>query len=128
VDRANLVAWLILPHIFKIHSPALEDAVVIAGECSLDEAACLYLERANFFKNFRWGSCMLVIPSKAKRSRGIPLHYREALTDRKAYIWENRSRHSGFLWAISASFFARLERLSCFSLAIALVGSEYPSK
>ena len=41
----------------------------------------------------------------------------------KAYISENRSRHSGFVRATRASFFARLQRLSCFSLAIALVAA-----
>jgi len=53
---------------------------------------------------------------------------RSDLLDRTAYISENKSRHSGFLRAISTSFFARPHLLSCFSLAIALVGSEYASK
>jgi hypothetical protein len=119
---------LILPHVFKIHSSPFENAVVIAGERGLDEAFCFYLEGANFFENFACGPCVIVIPSGAKRSRGIPLHYREALIVRKAYISENKSRHSGFLPAMSASFFARLQRLTCFSLAIALVGFEYASK
>jgi len=102
--------------------------VIIAGKRGLDEAACFDFEGADFFENFACGPCVIVIPSGAKRSRGIPLHYREALIGRKAYISENKSRHSGFLRAMSVSFFARLQRLSCFSLAIALVGSEYASK
>src|SRR4029077_10576240 len=126
VDRANFISWLILPHVFKIHSPAFEDTVVIASERGLDEAACLYLERANFLKNLRWRSCMLIVPSGAKRSRGIPLHYLKLhLT---AHISATRSRHSGFDLAISASFLLRRQRFNCFSRAMALRGSEKASK
>jgi hypothetical protein len=68
--------------------------VVIAGERSLDQAAGLDFESADFFENLGCFLGVFVIPSRAKRSRGIPLHYREALIDRTAYISENKSRHS----------------------------------
>src|SRR5206468_2044173 len=51
VDGANLVAGLIFPDVLKIHAAAFEDAMVVAGECSLDQAAGLDLECPDFFEN-----------------------------------------------------------------------------
>src|SRR4029453_6535199 len=128
IYRANFVARLILAHVFKVHAASFENAVVITGECGFDQTAGFDFECSDFLEDLSCFLSPLVIPSGAKRSRGIPWHYRESPISGTAYIFENKSRHSGFLRAMSASFFARLQRLSCFSLAIALVGSGYASK
>ena len=51
VDRPNFVARLVFTNVFKVHSAAFEDAVVIAGKCGLDEAPRFYLEGSDFFEN-----------------------------------------------------------------------------
>ncbi len=48
IDRADLVAGLILADLLEVHPAALEDAVVIARENSLDETLGLDFERADF--------------------------------------------------------------------------------
>src|SRR5262249_15619407 len=73
IDRANFVAWLILAYVFKIHSTTFENAVVIAGERGFDQTARFDFKRANLLKDFGRGFRALVIPSGAKRSRGIQL-------------------------------------------------------
>ena len=39
IDRADFIARLIFAHILKVHPASLEDAVIIAREDGLDEAA-----------------------------------------------------------------------------------------
>ena len=51
VDCANFVTWLVFAHIFKIHSSAFEDAVVIAGERGFDQTARLDFEGPDLFEN-----------------------------------------------------------------------------
>src|ERR1700730_1994861 len=128
VNRANIVARLIFAHILEIHSASLKHTVVIARERGLDQTLGLDLQRADFFKNLgrRLRASRSVIPSRAKRSRGIPLHcFQVHLT---AHISETKSRHAGFDFAISASFLLRRQRFNCFSRAIALPGSGNASK
>src|SRR4029453_12147454 len=51
VDRANFIARLVFAHIFKIHSTALKDTMVITRESGFDQTARLDLERPDLFEN-----------------------------------------------------------------------------
>ena len=53
IDRADLIARLILAHVLEVHPASLEDAVVIAREDRLHEALGLDLERADFLQDLR---------------------------------------------------------------------------
>src|SRR5204863_6770647 len=52
INRAHVVAGLILTHLVEIHALALEDAVVLAGERFADEPVRADFNLSDFFENF----------------------------------------------------------------------------
>src|SRR5262249_10057653 len=63
IDSANFIPRLIFSHVLKIHSATFENAVVIAGECRFDQAACFDLQGSDLFENFGCFLSPLVIAS-----------------------------------------------------------------
>ena len=54
VDRPDLIARRILPHLFKVHSPTFEDAVILAGECGAHQPPGSELQPSDLFEDFFW--------------------------------------------------------------------------
>ena len=79
IDRANVVARLILAHVFKIHSATFEDAVIIPCEDSLDQTLRFNFQRADFFKNLR-GSLLQTVHRRSGNGKAA----KNALDDRFA--------------------------------------------